>query len=200
MVAPTQKVVVKPTQPSQPVSKKEEPQPQKPATVVPLYEETTISQPAAKPSQAPQDNPPSSQAICDPSTSPTETESGPLAASSADPSQSLITESAAKAVSPAIPSSSQKERPRSLPSSGEDPLSESPKETSLGDFGGYYSREDLRKSLSISEEVDGADPASFDLRNDLSDIEVSDQSRPVEEDEIPLLENVEETSELIKNM
>ena len=198
MVAPTQKVVVKPTQPPQPVAKKEEPQPQKPA-VNPSHEETTLSQPAAKPSKI-RDNPPPPHAICDPSTSPTETESSPLAASSPDPSQSLTTESEAKTVLPAIPSSSPKERPRSLPPSGEDPLSESPKETSLGDFGGYYSREDLRKSLSISEEVDGADPASIDLQNDLSDIEVSDQSRPVEEDEIPLLENVEETSELIKNM
>ena len=199
MVAPTQKVVVKPSQPFQPVPKKEEPQPQKP-TINPSHEETTLSQPAAKPSEIPQDNPPPSHAICDPSTSPTETESGPLAASSSDPSQSLTTENEAKTVSPAIPSSSPKERPRSLPPSGEDTLSESPKETSLGDFGGYYSREDLRKSLSISEEVDGADPACIDLQNDLSDNEVSDQSRPVEEDEIPLLENVEETSELIKNM
>ena len=184
MVVPTQKVVVKPTQPSQSVAKQEESQPQKPATV-PLYEETTLSKPAAKPSKIPQDNPP--QASYDASTSPTETESGPVAASGLDPSQSVTTESVAKTVLPTIPSSSQKERPKSLPPSGENPLSESPKETSLGDFGGYYSREDLRKSLFMNEEVDGADPTSINLQNDLSDNEMSDQSRPVEEDEIPLV-------------
>jgi len=50
------------------------------------------------------------------------------------------------------------------------------------------------------EEVDSADSMNSNQLNDMLDVEISDQTLPVEEDEILLLNNVDEVSELTKNM
>ena len=130
-------------------------------------------------------------------TSPPEIESKLLVASSlAIPKQPIAPSSQSLSSAPAIPPPPKKERPQSLPPCEKDPLSQKDatvKETSLGDFGGYYSREDLRKSLSGSEEsVDGPETTNTNRPNDSSDVEISDQMEEDKEGYTPLLENTDD--------
>jgi len=148
MVVPSQKVIIKPTQPPQPVTKAEAPPLQK-STTDKQHEETSLSQPAIISSKNSNETP--FKSLQDSSISPTETELGPPTVSVPEPFQTLPPDIQSETVSSVIPSNPNKQdRPKSLPPNAEE-VSEEPKETSLGDYGGYYSREDLRTSLNMEE-------------------------------------------------
>ena len=92
----------------------------------------------------------------------------------------------------------QKQRPQSFPS-GTDPLSHDPliRETSLGDFGGYFSREDVMKSVGAS--MDEIDQGKVNQSKTSSDQEISDNMVEDEESE-PLLDDVDEEPLLNENV